>query len=297
MANSHGGGVDTGSCITGRAERDLDVNNVLARMFNMGGLFFGNSSAAAYIVPKASGLSPIFASGIWIGGTVDGVLHVAGSTYDDFEFWPGPINDDGTLPNPEDCATYDRIYKVSRLDIENYEATGMAASDLADWPADLGAPVLAARGNGVDDDGDGLIDEGSDGIDNDGDGFVDERNEQERRIDGGYDLAAGDRPEIVGDQALWWVMNDLGNEHRNSLTPPLGVEVQVLAWSFARADALGETTFYRYRVINKSGVPIQNTFLSIFSDPDLGNYQDDFVGVDTSLSLGFTYNADDEDDT
>lgn len=294
-----------GSCTSGQAEKDLDINNVLARMFNTGSLFYGGSTTngLGYLVPQASGNPPIFASGIWIGGMVDGNLRVAGSTYDRFEFWPGPLNDDGSLPNPGDCGEFDRIYKVSEIDIRNLDAGLPPSADLAAWPAELGAPVLAAPGNGFDDDGDGLTDEGEDGIDNDGDNFIDERDEKERAIPAVrqaagrsvYDLAAGDRPEIIGNQALWWVMNDLGNTHQKTLTPPIGVEVQVLAFSFARADALNDVTFYRYRVIKKTPGTMEETFFSIFSDPDLGNASDDFVGVDTTLSLGFVYNEQEMD--
>ncbi len=294
-----------GDCLIGRAEKDLDVNNVLARMFNTGSLFFGNTTVAGdgYLVPQAAQRSPIFASGIWIGGQVDGDIRVAGSTYDDFEFWPGPLNDDGTLPNPSNCSEFDRIYKVSRADILAFEGGQPPASDLAAWPAELGAPVIAAPGNGFDDDGDGLVDEGSDGMDNDGDGFADERDEQERVVPSirqaaglpVYNLAGGDRPEIIGDQGLWWVMNDVGNVHANTLTPPIGVEVQVLAFSFARADALNDITFYRYTVIKKSPGTLTETYFSIFADVDLGDAVDDYVGVDTTLSIGFVYNADNED--
>src|SRR5688572_24828403 len=157
-----------GSCALGRAEGDLDVGDVFARVFNTGSLFFGNQSQAAYIVPKNSGKSPIFAAGLWVGGLADGELRVAGATYADFEFWPGPLDPaTGRPPNPDDCSAYDRIWRVSRHDVAEYYRTGVAARDLAEWPFDLGAPVL------------------------DGDG--DSTN---------YDLAAGDQPAISGDQML-----------------------------------------------------------------------------------------------
>ena len=335
--NYSGGGPTPGTCDLGIAERDLDVNGVLARVFNTGSLFFGNTTTAGngYLVPQASQNSPIFASGIWIGGKVNGEIRVAGARYTRYELWPGPLNADGTLPNPNDCTPFDRIYRVSKTDIQDFEGGAAAARDLADWPAELGAPVIAALNNGIDDDDDGLIDEGTDGISNDddnGDGticsgnaldpcpdgvdpdFIDERDEQERVVasvrgvdlntlnmssadarDAArailYDLAAGDRPEIIGDQALWWVMNDVGNIHQETGSDPLGVEVRVHAWSFSRADALGETTFYKYTVENKSGVDIEEAYLSVFSDPDLGDAADDWIGSDTTLSLGFVYNG------
>src|SRR5690606_33816933 len=167
-------------------------------------------------------------------------------------------------------------------------------NDLREWPWELGAPVLAAPGNGIDDDGDGLVDEGTDGIDNDGDGLIDERDEQERRTDG-YDFAAGDRPELIGDQALWWVMNDVGNTHAEWQTPPIGVEVRVHMFSFDRDNALGDVTFYKYTIIYYGDEPFEEVYLSAFSDPDLGDATDDYVGSDTTLSLGYVYNADNFD--
>ncbi len=285
--------ISPGSCTLGTAAKDLDVNQIRARVFNTGSLFYSETAQAQYIAPQSSGLSPIFASGIWIGGLVNGNLRTAGSRYAQFEFWPGPLNDDGSLPNPADCSAFDRIYKVSRQDIQDYEA-GVSLDqlpDLRDWPAELGAPVLAAPDNGVDDDGDGLIDEGTDGLDNDGDGAIDERDEQERRIDGGYDLAAGDRPDIIGDQSLWWVMNDVGSSHDQTDTPPIGVEVRVQAFAFDRDNALGTTTFYKYTIEYKGSQPLEEAYLSVFSDPDLGDAGDDYIGSDIDLSLGYVYNG------
>ena len=249
-----------GECTLGTAEASLDINNIFATLFNTGSLFYGNSVSAAYLAPKASEHSPIYASGIWVGGQVNGDLRVAGSRYDGFTFWPGPLGSDGRPVDPNNCAPYDRLYSVTRTDIANFEAGLGTSSDLADWPVDLGAPVI------------------------DGDG-----------VPGNYNLAGGDRPEIIGDQGIWWVMNDVGGEHTDQGTDPLGIEVQVLAFAFSRSDALGETTFYRYRIINKSGVPIEQTYISVFSDPDLGGAGDDVVGYDDELGLGFVYNADNSD--
>ncbi|MEX0822567.1 MAG: T9SS type A sorting domain-containing protein [Rhodothermales bacterium] len=252
---------DPGSCRVGTAQRDLDVNNVRARLFNVGSIAYSDAGGAAeYIVPKASGHSPIFASGIWIGGQVGGELRTAAATYSDWEFWPGPLGSDGRPVNPSNCSAYDRIFKVSKSDIQTYESTGQASSDMADWPVDLGAPVI------------------------DGDG-----------VEGNYNLSGGDRPELIGDQAIWWIMNDVGNSHNNTQAPPIGVEVRVHAFAFNRADALGNTTFYKYSVTYKGDEPLEDTYLSIFSDPDLGDAGDDYVGVDTTLSLGYVYNASDVD--
>ena len=256
VMNTAGSRPDPGDCSIGLAQRDLDVNNVRARVFNFGGIAYGNGAESQYVVPKASGNSPIYASGVWIGGMVGSELRTAAATYENFEFWPGPLGADGRPVNPNDCTQYDRIFKVGASDVQTYESTGQASPDLADWPVDLGAPVI---------DGDSIA--------------------------GNYDLAAGDRPELIGDQAVWWIMNDVGNAHNNTQAPPIGVEVRVHAFAFNRADALGNTTFFKYNITYKGDEPLADTYLSIFSDPDLGDATDDFVGVDTSLSLGYVYNA------
>lgn len=247
-----------GNCRTGVAERDLDINNVRARMYNIGNLFW-RSGDPVYVVPANGTVSSVFAHGLWIGGRIDGELRIAATAYAQgggFEFWPGPLNDDGTLPNANDCSQYDRLFKVSRADILNYEATGIATPDLEAWPYQLGAPVI------------------------DGDG-----------VPGNYNLAGGDRPDIIGDQGIWWVMNDVGNLHLSTGSLPIGLEVQVLAFAFSRSDALNDATFYQYTITYKGQQPLEDTYMALFSDPDVGDYADDYIGSDPGRGLGFAYNG------
>ena len=247
-----------GTCILGSAQNDLNVGRVFARVFNTGSLFYGNQTTAGdgYIVPRQAGHSSVFAAGLWVGGMAGGDLRVAGGRYEQFNFYPGPLGADGRPPDPTDCSPFDRIYGVSRLDIDAYDRTGAITDDLRDWPVALGAPVF---------DGDGVADN--------------------------YDLAAGDRPAIVGDQSLWWVMNDVGAPHTVLGTPPLGIEVRVLAFAFVRPDGLGDATFYRYTLVNKSGQDITDAYASFFTDPDLGAFADDYAGSDSTTGLGYVYNG------
>ncbi|MEM1041834.1 MAG: hypothetical protein AAGI91_04315 [Bacteroidota bacterium] len=250
-----------GSCATGTAERDLDIADVQARLFNTGSLFYGGSTTngLGYIVPKDDGTPPLFAAGIWVGGLIDGELRTAGSRYQDFEFWPGPLDEGATLPDPEDCSSFDRIWVVDVFDVQQYEETGAAPADLAEWPVDLGAPVV------------------------DGDGDPDN-----------YDLEAGDRPLIYGHQTAFWVMNDVGGEHLESETLPIGLEVCVSAFASAE-DGLKQHTFYRYELVNRNTQPLEDAYLTLFVDPDLGNASDDFIGSDSTRSMAFAYNAENED--
>ena len=53
--------------------------------------------------------------------------------------------------------------------------------------------------------------------------------------------------------------------------------------------------FKKYILINKSINYFEETYLSVWSDPDLGDAGDDNIGCDTNLSLGFVYNGDNDD--
>ena len=99
-------GQTVGTCNLGAATADLDVANVRARMHNLGGLFWIGGNPV-YEVPKDSGQNSIFATNLWIGGFVDGELRMSAATYSDWEFWPGPLDENGNPP--EDCSVYDRI--------------------------------------------------------------------------------------------------------------------------------------------------------------------------------------------
>ena len=106
------------------------------------------------------------------------------------------------------------------------------------------------------------------------------------------------QPAILGDQTLWAVFNDADPAaHSNDAgaSTPLGVEVQLTAFAFNRTGALGNTVFLKYLIINKGSNTLDSMYASIWSDPDLGGASDDLVGVDTSLSLGYTYNATNND--
>lgn len=149
-----------------------------------------------------------------------------------------------------------RVYKIKRGD------NALTNPDYANWPFDDGAPaVQSVTGTG-------------DSLD-----------------------ASGNRiPLIVGDMTVWAVFNDNDLDyHVNMHTSPLGIEVQLTAFGFNRADALGNTVFYKWKLINKGGNTIDNAFVTVWTDVDLGDSGDDYDGCDTTLGLGYTYNADPTD--
>jgi hypothetical protein len=102
--------------------------------------------------------------------------------------------------------------------------------------------------------------------------------------------------QLFGDATIWSVFNDADpGVHTNMNTAPLGVEVQQTVFAYNRAGPLGNIIFVKWKFINKGGNTLDSTFVSVWSDPDLGGFTDDLVGCDTTLSLGFCYNATNSD--
>ncbi len=247
-----------GECEQGTTDTYLELKHVRARLFNSGNLFW-RGSPHVYEVPRGSGKNAIFNDNFVIGGMVDGTLRTAGSTYGPYEFWPGPIPKSGDPP--KDCSAYDRFWHVNRFEDMRIVTDAHPLSDaVKDWPAHLGAP------------------------------FVD--------VDGieGYRPEAGDRPYMLGDRMVWWIMNDVGNQHDRLETDPLGIEVRVTAFGFDVDNELGYTTFYRYEVTNRNPSPIYDAFAGRVVDADLGYVGDDRIGSDSTLSMFYFYNGDDFDE-
>ncbi|MCF8243171.1 MAG: T9SS type A sorting domain-containing protein [Melioribacteraceae bacterium] len=107
-----------------------------------------------------------------------------------------------------------------------------------------------------------------------------------------------DEPENIGNETLWYVSNDLDtNVTRFTYgSDPIGLEIQTTTWAYYTADFLKDVVFKKYKIINKSGTELEDFYLGQWSDPDLGDANDDYYGCDTNLSLGYTYNADNLDE-
>lgn len=277
------------NCTQSTAHLELNVGNVRAQINNGGNLWFDPvSTDAKYEFPKvaiSSGQTPvnaIYAGGLWLG-TIDdaGVLRVAASTYrqNGVDYFPGTIAEDGSTNN---CSYFDRLWEVQSSDI---------AAHVSDFAADgtINAPIAAimewpGRNNPA------LVVDSDFPQNHDLAPFVD------LNANGNYEPLLGDYPDVPGDQAIWCVFNDAGNVHGETGGEPLGAEVHQLAYAFGAGGTLGNTTFYRYTITNRSNNAWNNFKQGIFADGDLGRYTDDFVGCDVSRNMGIYYNGDDNDE-
>ncbi|MCW8811588.1 MAG: T9SS type A sorting domain-containing protein [Ignavibacteriaceae bacterium] len=260
----------------------LDINNIFTVLRNNGISDIDvNQQNSGLVFPKGSGKTAAFTSGLLWGARIPGdpQVRVGGTAYAT-GLQPGAILADGTADDPT-LEKY-RIYRVRpdiypggpEVDLTNdatYELTSASAiraqyeTDWTEWPADLGAPFNDVDENGV------------------------------------YDPTV-DIPGVPGaDQTLWCITNDLNPTNTADLygASPMGIEAQITYWAYNQTGALGNMFFRKYLLVNKGAQQdtITDMYVSMWSDIDDGNAGDDFVGVDTVLSLQYCYNASPTDAT
>lgn len=315
------------NCANAVTQIDQQINNVRARL-TTGGDIWWSGSEGRYIVPKpAPGgpeVSSIYAAGLWLGGRdPGGNLKIAAQQYGrasgNFDYYPGPLFEgDPTYPGgalsdprrgtigPDTCAHWDKFFVVSGENIAAHvrawrlaQSEGETSLDPATIPDDiLGWP---ARGNRFFADIHQFhLPETIQGLG----GFWDQD------FDGIYEPHEGDYPivEVRGcfaaepqsspDEMIFWIFNDAGNAHRESGSPlALQMEIQVQAFAYATNNDLNNTTFQRYKLINRAIERLDSTYFGIWVDADLGCYTDDYIGCDVDRSLAYYYNADAVDGT
>ncbi len=101
-------------------------------------------------------------------------------------------------------------------------------------------------------------------------------------------------PRLMGDQTLWCVYNDaVAARHGNPVggTAPLGVEVRQTAFGFHRGGNLERFVYLTFDILNHGANLIDSAYVGLWVDVELGGFTDDLVGCDTTLDLGFVYNA------
>jgi hypothetical protein len=293
-----------GDCVQGKAKVYLEVNNIRAMLLNSGDLWW-NRNTSEYEAPartqeqvknKARAVNPLFAGSVWISGLVGGNLRMAAIRYSNnmSAWWPGPIKQGEASSNKAKCEKFDQFWVVTSEEINAAITQGKISQSILEWPG---------RGNKY------LIEKKK---------FTAEELSEELAPfndlipNGIYEPELGEFPSIknvrkghptygnnkftFADQMIFWAINDVGNDHVSPASTPIGAQMNCLAFAFRSSDELNDMTFFTYEVHNKSNVTLDQTYMSQYMDADLGNYNDDYVGCDTTRSIGFVYNADDYDE-
>ncbi len=282
------------NCNAPSAQIDLDINNVRATLLNGGDLFWDPVEAIpGYEVPKGSGKHSIFSGALWMGAVdAGGTLRVAANTYRQtgIDFYPGPVIKNEGGYDETTCTNFDRFWKINGNTIDAFME--LAATQSTPLPlAEIPAEILSWPGRDNPHFSDfalPLNKELAPFWDADGDAV--------------YNPQMGDYPVInpcvegvYADQMIWWIFNDLGGEHSETGGEPLGMEVGVLAYAFATDDALNNATFYQYTFQNVGTHDLSALYVGQWLDPDLGSFEDDYVGCNVEEKMAYVYNGKETD--
>jgi len=254
--------------------RRLDVNRLRLWVANDGRLPADPATSnAGVLYPRAAGLPIVYASGLWLGGTVAGATRLALAEYVS-EFTPGTVADGGAD---------DIVYKVARWSGHPADTTHVERSAF-ELAADPTLDPLAHHS----------WSEYMRGAAPHGAPW------RVHRLPDTSTPAAGDSldvpgPDLPGDQALWCVFHDAtaaSHESPAGSTAPLGAEVRQVVFAFDRPGPLAGAAFVRWDLVLRGEHDVPDLRAAFWSDPDVGaDLHDDVTGCDTTRALGFAYNT------
>ena len=314
----------TAGCSPSSAFEWLDINNVRTRI-NAGGDMWWDlpgGIGAQYFIPANGSATSLFAGALWIAGVdINNQLKCAAVRFRQGpdvssggnDFWTGPLTLDGASIDEVTCATWDQVWKITRAQVDEFRdqfndaGVYEPAEDytmpkvIEQWPAH---PEIV--GGNID----GCSHYMAPFYDVDGDGeynptagdypYYDITNElchtktptMDEEYESQYIHGSIKADQVLkGDQTLWWVFNDKGNTHTESMGSAIGLEIRAQAFGFATNDEINNMSFCSYEIINRSTYELKGTYFCPWTDVDLGYARDDYVGCDVARGLGYGYNG------
>ncbi|MGB1314595.1 MAG: hypothetical protein ACPG4Y_01160 [Chitinophagales bacterium] len=296
-----------GTCNPSSTQVDLDINNIRARLLGGGDFWWDGVNNAQYEYPKIDqttgelSKNVLFAGALWFTGYGDdNQLRCSAQTFRNqgHDFWTGPLEIGGEIPD-EICSNFDEHFVVYGEEISqfiaDFDANGSGSlpealipDNIKFWPGKGNVLLENHPTNSK-----WYFDEGALApfFDADGNGVY-------NPVNGDYPVIKLDSSGTEGyfaDQMIFWVINDNGNTHGRTNGTAIGVQVNCLAFAFQTSDELNDMTFYTYEIFKKTAGDLNESFMGVFVDPDLGFAGDDFVGCDTVRSLGFCYTSNNSD--
>ncbi|MCX6248843.1 MAG: T9SS type A sorting domain-containing protein [Bacteroidetes bacterium] len=258
----------------------LYLNNINAQ-FQANGIHFYGPDHARFEVPKFSGKNTIFLSTLWMAGMdQNSNLHLAsqlygqgpgyGSAHTKYDFFAGPVMDSAAYSIYQDTL-WNYIWNVKKSEIDYHKAHYadpgyQPVHDILTWPGNgnvsLGQAAQLAP----------YFDRNENGI---------------------YNPLDGDYPLIRGDQALFFIFNDDRQSHSETQGAKLRAEVHGMAYAFDLPEdtAFNNTIFLNYKIFNRSNNIYTNTYFGIWTDLDIGWFQDDYIGCDVERGMYYGYNG------
>jgi hypothetical protein len=276
-----------------RGSNLLNINKLSMWLSNDGTMERDMGTSTAGVTFPRDSTTVVNIGGFVWGGIVrsaNSQIRVGGSTLKT-GLQPGRIIRPGIAQQSDDPAV--RLYRIRRdwatadlardaseyfnlpiLDVDAQiieELRSLYKQDWIEWPWQDGAPYYERNGiPGYQPDSTGVVD------------------------------STSDEPGLgSADQVVWCVANDLSSTTTQALygSSPIGIEMQLTCWAYNRIPNLKNVIFQRCRIIYKgtSQTPgtsiIDSMYLAKWVDPDIGNFNDDFVGYDKERTLAYAYNA------
>lgn len=323
----------TAGCSPSSAYEWLNVNNVKTR-YNAGGDMWWDlpgGIGAQYFIPANGSATSLFAGALWIAGLdINYQLKCAAVrfrqgpdvTSGGNDFWTGPLTLDGANIDAITCAQWDRLWKITRAEVDEFIShltavkpdakSRYGALDQSDENYDVPKIIKEwpAHPQTVGGNVDGCSYYMAPFYDNDFNGIYDYTQGDFPYYDITNELCHTKTPTLdeqyepdrihgsilsdqvlKGDQTLWWVFNDKGNSHTESFGESIGLEIRAQAFGFATNDEINNMSFCSYEIINRSTYELTGTYFCPWTDVDLGYAQDDYVGCDVQRGLGYGYNG------
>jgi hypothetical protein len=266
----------------------LDINRVKAAFWSDGTMFWDKVANPLYEWPQDSGTHISHATGLWLGG-VNGSGNLKGA-YTRYlasgnDYFPGPLTIAAGSIDSNTMALYDRLWKLNKTEVDQFvlcncvdpgnpSCAGYSIpASITQWP---GNPIVEL-------DGDNLL------MDQQLAPYFD------ANADGVYNPNDCDYPLIKCDQSLFYVFNDRGGAHLESLLPSIGVEIRALAYACS-CDSLHpyleDAIFLDLEMIHRGTDTLYQTYMGLHADADIGGAVDDYFGTHVAEGYVYHYNAD-----
>ena len=234
---------------------NFDINNLRFSQEQGKSLFDGDFDVDG-VYDKETNALLFYASQIWIGGISPNAQLLL--------FYDKYSSNSGIRAGQFNNTGGKSIFKVSKAEIDNHKAnfgqSGYSMPDgIRNWPTQstsyLGEKVKMAP-------------------------YVDADN------NGSYNPSAGDYPDIIGDLAMYMILND------EFAQTSLGAELHYMIYAFQGEgnDYLSNSVFVSVRVQSRAPRQASNVFVGAWTDFDLGNPTDDYLGTDTNSRVLYCYN-------
>ena len=254
----------------------LDINKIEAGVSAAGALFTDNYGHFEMGKFKVDGITAMFKSNYWfsaVNGT--GELYSQAGMHGESgtNFYSGPKADfyDSTY-----LAKYNRVWKVSKKEInkhrKQHQSSGYVTPDaILNWP-----------GNGIQANGEAK--------------FLAPFHDD--NFNGKYEPLLGETPDIRGDQALFYMINDDRGPKCESPGPKMGLEVHGMLYAYdsVQEPSLHQSVFLSLNIHNRSSQSYSNMRFGLWNDIDLGNHVDDAFGSDSISEVFYAYNSDNLDE-